>query len=747
MVLDWVKEENFYEDQIEHILRRKERESKLKDLDILKYSTRKNLPFDGLYEHQYESIKSYLSGDNICLTTDTSSGKSLVYSLCINREVEIDENSTALLLFPTKALSRDQKENIKDLYNEINSNASIGIYDGDSTKEEKNEALNSNLIITNFQGLNYYIEYHTRWSDFFKNLKTIVIDEAHSYTGVTGINVAFLIRRLKRIIGDVYNSDPQYILTSATIGNPEEHCKNLTGEDFKIFDKDKSEKSEKLISFWNPPSYKDDDMVKRKSSHSETSKLLSSCVKNDLKTLVFVRSRKLTEIVAKQSNEKVSQNINIEPYNAGHTKLERRTVENKLKNGEIDAVVSTNALELGIDIGELDCIIVDSYPGDRNSFWQQIGRAGRNKQKSYVFLVAQNKTLDQYVMKNPDYIFENNVEDCVIDLDNISIMKKHIICASSEKPIKEKDWKYFNKTNLEKVVNDLRDNNYVKGNYKSGIEYNLDEMPQKHIDIYSIGSNKYELKLFKKSDDVRTIPSIDKERAYRDFHEGAIYIHKGVKYKVVSFMDKKREIHLEEVDCDYTTRSTKDVKIKSTEEVTHQYINGIKIVKGKGTIEQYYDSFSKLKDNGSIETGFDTNINKPLRINTQLMWIEIPRETLKNLDMDSELGSLHAAEHALIKFSPTLIKLDSKDLGGLSTLKHNSNNMATIFIYDGIEGGIGFSWKIYNKIKNLSARTSDHIKTCDCNYESCPACTMSSSCGDDNEPLDAKGASKLLDLI
>lgn len=755
--------ENEYEDyegQIEHIetVPSKNAEYVNKD-DYLPLNISQSLSFDKLYSHQGNALDKLSNGKDICVTTPTSSGKTLIYALQIARRINQDEDETALLIYPTKALSRDQEEELNSIYNDLDIDINVGVYDGDSSQKRKqNIRKKSNVIITNFQGLNYYLPYHKKWERIYKNLGTIVVDESHTYNGVQGIHVAWIIRRLRRVVENIYNADPRFILSSATIGNPYEHASRLTGIEFDVISDDGSPRGSRDIVIWNPPSYLEDGVLKRKSSNRETSNLVSFVSRQGYKSLTFVPSRKMTELCANWAQKDLDNypsDYDIESYNAGHTKEDRRKVETNLKNSDIDGVISTTALELGIDIGDVDATIIDGYPGTRSSFWQQAGRSGRGKNKSLSILVSKHDSIDQHIVNNPEFLLDEDVEDAVIDLGNKHIMASHLCTASNEYPINIKDSMYFSEGPLRETISTLNDKGILDGSIVSGsVNYVGDnKRPESDIDLYSTSDKQFNVYI-KIGEDTHELPSVDISRAYREFHPNAIYMYKDEQYKVVEFNEEERYIILKYTDVDYYTQSSRSVSIDDIKYSESKYVNdGINVKKGRGTISESYNTYNKVYYNkGKTETNLSTGITTPIKLDTDLMWIEFSADSSKDIDKSSEvdglMGSLHAIEHALIKMSPTEITAESKDLGGLSVSNHNKTDLPTIFIYDGIEGGVGFSHKIYHKLEDLSDTTKKSLINCNCDsYHGCPACTMSSMCGDNNEPMDTQGAIRGLDLM
>jgi DEAD/DEAH box helicase domain-containing protein len=708
-----------------------------------------------LYSHQRDALNALKERKNICVSTSTSSGKTLIYALQIASNYYKKPKSTALLIYPTKALSRDQLSQLNNLYERLGLNIAVGVYDGDASPDEKMRIReNANVTITNFQGLNLYLSAHNKWARFMNNLDLVVIDEAHSYSGIQGIHVAWIIRRLERI-ATRYKSNPQFILTSATIGNPKNHSENLIGKKIEVIDSDGSPHGKREIVFWNPPLL-DAKLNIRKSTHRESSGLLANLTHNNLQTLMFAVSRKLTELDAKWTKEVLREKYNdakvqVKPYNAGHRKEERHIVEGELKQGDINGVVSTNALELGIDIGFLDATILSGYPGSRVSFWQQVGRSGRGGKETTSIMVAFGGPLDQYIIRHPAYLLEDSIENAVVDLSNNIIYSKHLLCAAYEIPLTFDDIEYFGERLIQATQMYLKSGMF-SGGIKAGVRFNGDGQPQQAIDIYSTGQNQFDVYIEDRGKLI-SLPSIEKERAYRDFHPDAIYLHQGEYHKVETFDEgKDPHIILKPIDVDYYTEALKSITIKELAKKGDKTIGKFGLGWGMGDVNLYYWVYNKksIVDDtvlGSEPTGLD-----PFDIHTQVCWLEIPdkikQKIIEKYGDDGFLGGIHAVEHALISMTPLLFMLDKRDIGGLSVGLHNETEKATIFTYDGIEGGVGFSQSIYQRFDELAEKTLELIETCPCKGDGgCPSCIMDPQCGNNNTPLHKNAAITLLKLL
>ncbi|MFB6346824.1 MAG: DEAD/DEAH box helicase [bacterium] len=759
-----------YEDQIEarRVLEAKPPET-APPPDSFPSDLVEHFPYD-LYTHQAEALQILIEGSNVCVSTSTSSGKTSIYALEIARRYRENSSSTALLVYPTKALSSDQQSELEALYDQLGLDISIGVYDGDTTSARKREIReNADVIITNFAGLNYYLPHHRKWDRILSNLRTVVVEEAHCYSGILGMHAAWILRRLFRIIeSDRYRSEPNVVLTSATIGNPRSHAERLTGKSVSVVDQDGSPRSRRDIVFWNPPKFHESS-EQRKSSHRESSKLLAHLVESGHRMLMFAPSRKMTELDTRWVREMLSSRVTdgdarVESYHAGHTKDERRTVEQGLKESKLDGVVSTSALELGVNIGDVDGTILSGYPGSRQQFWQRLGRSGRNGRRALNILVGQQSALDQFIMRNPDYLLEGTIEDAVLDLDNNTVFLTHLRIAAHELPLTRYDSIYFG-DRLEKGVAFLNKTGDVSGSLDSRVHYTGADRPETGVDLYGAGSGSFQVTLIEENEDRRTLDnSITAHRAYRDFHPGAIYLHKGQQYRVTQFENDPREpqIELEAVNVDYYTTSSRKPEISDVESKHIRSLGDYELHWGHGRVDEFFPFYRRKEiDSQSVKDTRSTGLDEPVTLKTDLLWITLPDELTRTVrqqygrstpdgeSLDAFLGGIHAIEHGLVHMAPTELLIDKGDLGGLSINDHPDTGQPTIFLYDAVDGGLGFTRSMFERFRPLSKRTRTLIETCRCDgVRGCPSCVMDYRCGNDNSPLHTEAAVMILkDLI
>ena len=692
-----------------------------------------------LYSHQAQAINLAREGKNVVIATPTASGKTLAFNIPVLEALTKDKKATALYLYPTKALTNDQLKVLRELEKDTNIRADANVYDGDTPQHQRASIReNSRIILSNPYGLHQYLPWHYKWRTFLQNLKFIVIDEAHVYRGVFGSNVAMLLRRLLRICS-FYHANPQIILSSATIANPQEHAKKLTGKEFEIVSLDGAPRGKKSFVFWNPP-FIDSTNTIRRSTHQETKDLLTLNILKNLQTLCFTTSRQMAELITRWTKEELTKKSpklsnSVTAYRAGYLPQERRDIENRFKTKKLIGVVSTNALELGIDIGSLDSVIISGYPGTVISTWQQAGRAGRGTCDSFVTLVAFQNPLDQYFMKHPEDFFGRPHEQAIIDLHNRYISLGHIMCASSELPITEADKQFFPEL-LSESIAALEQENLIRktprgwvysGTARTTEVVNLESISHQTVTVTCNGN---------------LLETLTLNKAYEEVHAGAVLLHQGETYisEELNLEDLTAKVRQENVN--YYTEALKDVDV-AIKKTFEEKQNGLKVGLGDLSITEIYHTY--------VTKTYDEVIKRqplklpPLSFSTVGMWFIIPAEIraeieAKGLDF---AGGLHAVEHAMIAMSPIFAMCDRWDIGGLSTALHPDTGEATIFIYDGFEGGIGISETLYADIKPLWEKTLQLIDTCECK-DGCPSCIYSPKCGNENEPLDKKAASIIL---
>ena len=752
--IDMFKNDVRYRENIAHIETIPAKEASFRKVDnlnerIVDYLDSKNVK---LYEHQAETYEAIKDGENVIITTPTASGKTLAFNLPIMETMIEDKDATALYIYPAKALSNDQLHVLEGMEEELSIKIRPRTYDGDTPREDKRGIREkSRIVLTNPYQLHLILSWHHQWSRFYKNLRYIVIDESHYYRGVFGSNVAFLIKRLKRI-ANFYGSYPQFILSSATLANPLELANRLTGEDFKLVDNDTSPSGEKDFILYNP--FK--NYVRKKintqnapSVHMETENIFMYMMLKNIQTLCFTVSRKTTELIAMWAKKDMTQvkgklAHRIAAYRAGYQAQERREIEEGLKSGKYLGVTCTNALELGINIGSLDAVIISGYPGTMISTWQQAGRAGRSNQKSLAVLIAFENQLDQYFMNNPKFFFDKPHENAIIDLKNPILQEAHLLCAAKELPLQRGEAeKYFGIS--QNVIDGMVAKKDLHENHRGDFIYPYDDSPALDHSLDQISSEE-----FKVMNNGKLLETMERSQVYREAHEGAILINKGDTYVVNDVNLKSGYVNVSKEVVDYHTMVLNQTDISIRKKLSKTKYGDLTIHFGELTVSEDYFKYKKMHFSKAIGT-YPLEL-PPLKFNTKGLWFTIPKrvqDTLEDMFPNEEevfAGGLHGAEHALIGLFPLHTMCDRFDIGGLSTNYHEDTQEATIFIYDGYEGGIGICEKAVDVFVELLNSTIDMLNNCQC-QSGCPACIYSPKCGNDNKPLHKNATKYILEFM
>ncbi|MEE0942859.1 DEAD/DEAH box helicase [Methanobrevibacter sp.] len=752
--IDAFKNDVRYRENIAHIETIPAKKANFKRVDnlnekIIDYLESKDMK---LYNHQAETYNAIQEGEHVIITTPTASGKTLAFNLPIMETMIEDKEATALYIYPAKALSNDQLHVLENLEDEMNIKINPRTYDGDTPREDKRGIREkSRIVLTNPYQLHLILSWHHQWSRFYRNLRYIVIDESHYYKGVFGSNVAFLIKRLKRI-ANFYGAYPQFILSSATLANPLELANRLTGEEFKLVDNDTSPSGEKDFILYNPfKNYKRNkvNMKNAPSVHMETENIFMYMMLKQIQTLCFTVSRKTTELIAMWAKNDMTQikgklAHRIAAYRAGYRPEERREIEDGLKSGKYLGVTCTNALELGIDIGSLDAVIISGYPGTMISTWQQAGRAGRSRQKSLAILIAFENQLDQYFMNNPTFFFDKPHENAIIDLTNPILQEAHLLCAAKELPLKYGEVeKYFGIS--DEILEDLVSKKDLHINARGDYMYLYDDNPALDHSLDQISGQE-----FKIMNNGQLLETMEKSQVYREAHEGAILINKGDTYVVDSVSLSRGFVNVSQKTVDYHTMVLNQTDINIKKKLSKTKYGNLTIHFGELTVSEDYFKYKKMQFSKSVGT-YPLDL-PPLKFNTKGLWFTIPKsvkDTLEDMFPNEEevfAGGLHGAEHALIGLFPLHTMCDRFDIGGLSTNYHEDTQEATIFIYDGYEGGIGICEKAVDVFVDLLKSTLDLLNNCNC-QSGCPACIYSPKCGNDNKPLHKNATKYILEYM
>lgn len=688
---------------------------------------------DQLYLHQVQAIEKVRAGIHTVLVSGTASGKSLGYQVPIIETILENRRSTALLLFPTKALAQDQLRALQDLRIP---GLVAATYDGDTSGEDRAWARrHANVILTNPDMLHLGIlPNHGMWADFLLRLHFVVVDELHVLRGIFGSHVAHILRRLRRIAAH-YRSRPTFVFSSATIGNPGELAERLSGLPVEIVSRDDSPSGEKVVALLNPPMGDDD---RRRSALAQTTDIFVDLLRHDLRTIAFARSRKATELIYRWSADRLDDPDLIAPYRGGYLARDRRRIEEALFSGELEGIVTTNALELGIDVGGLDAAVITTFPGTIASFWQQAGRAGRSQETSLAVLVAGEDALDQYFMTHPQELFTRPSEAAVVNPSNPTILDAHVGCAAHELPLELSDREFLGE-GVEEAAARLVDAGDLRLQ-KGRLMWSRRRKPAKDVEIRSTGGPRFHI-----LDQGELLGTLEMSQVFAQAHPGAVYLHQGDSYLVDTLDVSRREVHVRKTSVDWYTEPHEEKLLDVIDVLEERPLGPVTHSLGTVLVESQVVAYRRKKIGSGEILATETLDLPPVRLTTDAIWFTIPDEVIETARLDSidVLGALHAAEHAAIGMLPLFAICDRWDLGGLSTPFHPGSGSATIFIHEAYEGGAGISRVAFETgIRHLTA-TREAIETCPCE-SGCPSCIQSPKCGNYNEPLSKQGAIRLL---
>jgi len=690
-----------------------------------------------LYTHQCETIDAVRSGMNVMLCTSTASGKTLSFTLPVLETLSLDPTATALYLSPTKALTQDQLLNLRLMDETLNLSLYPGIYDGDTPPDEKSRVKSrSRFVLSNPFMLNKILPWHHQWTRFYVNLRYVIVDEAHRYRGVFGSNVAQLIRRLRRICAH-YGSNPVFILASATPRNPRQFSEALTGLPVRVIENDGSPSGQKFFLMYNPYS------GKGQSTDTASKYIFSKAIQQGLQSICFTNSRKMAEIIASETKKDLEKwnpgtGSLVASYRAGYLPEKRRALEAELKSKEKLGIVSTNALELGIDIGSLDVVVMSGYPGTIMSMRQQSGRSGRKQLDSLAVLVAFLSPLDQYFIQHPAELFSSSPESAIIDLKNPYIFENNCLCAATELPLKlERDEAYFGnqlhdfiprqeqRGNLEKISNSWR--------------YSGKRTAYEIVNLANIRNETFTLTC-----NGKTIETLDLPQVYREAYKGAIILNQDEKYLVNEVDLENRRIMAVSITSDQLTRPIMNTQVEIVKETE------------TSTKEPIPVSFGIVNINLLI-TGYQTLVNgQPIAVNqvempplvftTEAFWFHVPDLVAENLlTFEQFTAGLNGLENAIASIIPFFTMCDRRDIGGANQ-PSSAAGQPLLFIYDDYEGGIGLSEHAWKQFRAVLQKTYDIVIQCPCK-SGCSGCIFSPRLSDNNRDLDKAATKKILERL
>ena len=696
----------------------------------------------GLYSHQLEALEASRDG-NVVVTSGTASGKSLCFNLPVLDELARDDRRRALYLYPTKALAQDQARKLSELGLRQLRHA---IYDGDTPRDDRPQIRRrSNLILTNPDMLHVGIlPHHKSWGDFLANLGWVVVDEAHTYRGVFGSHVGNVLRRLRRVARR-YGAEPRFVLASATIANPLELAEGLVGEPFRLVDSDGAPRAPRRIGMWNPPVI-DPRSMTRRSVLSEAAELLADLVGEGMRTICFLRSRRGIELIQRFTRMRLEElgrpqlAERIAPYRAGYTPQQRREIEARLAGGDLLAVVATDALELGIDIGYLDAAICVTFPGTVASLRQMWGRAGRQRRGLAVYVAGQD-ALDQFFCRHPDEFVGRPVEAAILDHESEQIAARHLLAAAYELPLSAEDDEILGPAWRERAERLTSAGELRRAGGRllpRSSEFVAAKVPLRSASADSVAVID--------RDSGEMLGLVEAERAFTTIHPGAVYLHLGRSYEVEQLDIGGRRAIVSRFEGDWYTRPKKETEIYIERVREQRSTSGVELHFGEVSVTEQVIAFQRVSiseqepiDVVALELPEQSFI-------TQALWYVLPDSLSRALPPDALLGALHATEHGQIAVLPLIAMCDRWDIGGLSTNVHFQTGRATIFVYDGHPGGVGITLRGYEQFERLLGDAERLIGECPCE-SGCPSCVQSPKCGNLNEPLHKAGALELMRMM
>ena len=673
-----------------------------------------------LYSHQASAIEAIHEGESVVVVTPTASGKTMCYNVPVLNAIIKDEESRALFLFPTKALSQDQTSELHELITEAGVDVKTYTYDGDTPQSARKAIRQAgHIVVTNPDMLHSGIlPHHTKWTKLFENLKFIVIDEVHHYRGVFGSHLANVIRRLRRIC-EFYGSSPQFICCSATIANPGELASRITGTQIKLIDNNGAPSCAKHIIFYNPPLV-NKELGIRRSSMLEAKGLAESLIRNGVQTIVFTRSRLNVEVLVTYLKEILrgtkDGDKKVRGYRGGYLPNLRREIEKGLREGSITGVVSTNALELGIDIGALEACIICGYPGTIASTWQQAGRAGRRNGVSATFLVANSSPLDQYIINHPDYFFDKSPENGLINPDNLVILYNHMKCAAFELPFT--DGEKFGVETTEEVLSFMEEARLVR-HVGDRWHWMSDVFPADEISLRSASNENFIIIDITDPKPV-VIGETDRFSAPMLVHEEAIYMHEGVQYQVekLDFDDKKA--YVRKVNVDYYTDANLAVDLKVIDVFREDTVKAVHRSSGEVSVSSLVTMFKKIKLHTHENIGSGPVTLPELEMHTTSYWVSLP-QTLPEMSQTDVQNGLLGISNVLSNAAPIYLMCEPGDIRVVHQVRATFTQRPTIYIYDSYPGGVGFSDKLFELHDELFETAADMVIGCGCE-SGCPSC-------------------------
>jgi DEAD/DEAH box helicase domain-containing protein len=723
-------------EEVAHLTTEPDREARFAPLpEDLDPRVREAIGVPQLYAHQRDAWDAAERGENVMVTTGTASGKTLAFNLPVLDALARQPKTRALYLYPTKALAQDQ---FRTLSGYRVPKLRPAIYDGDTPTEQRWQIRKwSNVILTNPDMVHVgLLPNHDRWGDVLANLRYIVVDEAHVYRGVFGSHVANVLRRLRRL-ARVYGSEPQFLLASATISNPGELGSSLLGAPVTVVGDDAAPRAERTILLWNPPLL-DEELGLRGSALAEAAKLQASFVERGLRTLTFAKSRKAAELIHRFTAERLGDDAHLSPYRAGYTAQQRREIERRLAEGDLLGVSATNALELGIDVGLLDVVVSVGFPGTVASLRQQWGRAGR-RGSGLAVLIASEDGLDQFFMREPDKLLGRRVEAAILDHANPRVLAGHVRSAAYEAPLTADDAMILGPEALDaaRVDPELKQT-------PAGIVWAGKDHPAAHVSLRSSEPDAFSIV---DGSTGAVLGVVERSRAYSTVHEGAVYLHMGESFLVRELNLNTMYAVVEPFSGNWYTQAKKETMTQIIEPRRAEWRLGMEVFFGEIEVTEQVVAYERKTLSSQERIELVPLELPPTTFATEAIWyLPSPHHLAEVDEMPRLLGTLHAAEHAMIAILPLWAMCDRWDIGGLSTNIHPETGRPTVFIYDGHPGGVGITERGFDQFEGWVADTAAMIRGCPCS-DGCPSCVQSPKCGNLNDMLDKAGALTFLSRL
>ncbi|HET6304069.1 MAG TPA: DEAD/DEAH box helicase [Myxococcota bacterium] len=692
-----------------------------------------------LWSHQARALALVEQGADVVLATPTASGKTLVYNLPALLGAARDPEARALYLFPLKALEQDQRARLEaDAAALPGERLRVAIYDGDTSAHQRKKLRDAppHVLITTPDMLHVGIlPHHAAWRSFFRSLRLVVVDELHTYRGIFGSHVAQVLRRALRVAA-FHGAAPRIVAASATIANPGELARSLTGRPFEVVRENGAPLPRRHVLLLRPEG----------SPYTLAARLFRLAVGMGLRTIAFTKARRTTELLhawVVEAEPRLAPRVS--SYRAGFLAEERREIERKLFSGELLGVISTSALEMGIDVGHLDVCILVGYPGSQIATWQRAGRVGRSREAA-IALVAQSDALDQYLVSHPKVFFERGFEHAVVDPGNEEVLAAHLPCAAAEVPLRAVE-PWLADASVERAVAALEDRGRLLRSESGGEWFASRRLPHREVNLRSAGQS-FAIALDGERGQGKAIGTIGDRRVQAECHEGAIYLHRARQYLVTRLALDEHEVGVRAVDVAHYTQALSEKETEILERARVRPAGSFRLVLGRVRVTTRITGFERRRIHGQELLGSEPLDLPPTSFETTSVWLEIPDEVPAAVAAGGghPMGGLHASEHAALSLFPLFALCDRHDVAGISSVRHAQTGHPAIFFYDAHPGGVGLVASLFERFEALLQTTLELVADCPCE-DGCPGCVHSPKCGSGNRPIDKAAALRTLRLL